>query len=213
MNINRDTKLYGSFSKQAGNKGCEFFNPAFEKYKINAIYKSFSIENIEDAVKAARTLGFSGFAVSMPHKLTVYEYIDENKSKVGRVINTVVKENGKLVGYNTDYIGVFQILETMVSHGDFFKIWIIGTGGLASAVTKASDNLGLETFYITRGNSDRLKSLEGQLIYNCSPADYSWLENTSNNYIDGRIGTEYGDMLHAIQAKAQFKLYTGIDYE
>ena len=43
MEINSETKLYGSFSLKAGNLGCKLFNEAFQKHNINAIYKSFSI--------------------------------------------------------------------------------------------------------------------------------------------------------------------------
>ena len=53
MRINKDTKVYGSFAKKAGNTGCKSFNSAFYYYQINAIYKSFSVENIEQAVMAA----------------------------------------------------------------------------------------------------------------------------------------------------------------
>ena len=68
--ITKDTKIYGSFSKNAGSLGTKLFNLAFKYYNINAIYRSFSIDNIEDAVQAARTLKFSGFAVSMPYKFS-----------------------------------------------------------------------------------------------------------------------------------------------
>ena len=69
--INKDTKLYGSFSIKAGNNGCKTFNACFDHYEMNAIYKSFSVTDIKDAVLSAKTLGFSGFAVSMPFKIEI----------------------------------------------------------------------------------------------------------------------------------------------
>ena len=46
--INKDTKIYGSFSNNPGNNGCKFFNKKFQENNINAIYKSFYSNNIND---------------------------------------------------------------------------------------------------------------------------------------------------------------------
>ena len=62
MKINQDTLLYGSFAQKAGSKGCKLFNTCFDYYQLNAIYKSFSVDNIKQAVEAARTLDIKGFA-------------------------------------------------------------------------------------------------------------------------------------------------------
>ena len=64
--INKDTKIYGSFSSSPGNNGCEFFNKEFEDRNINAIYKSFYSDDIKKSIEAVKTLSISGFAVSMP---------------------------------------------------------------------------------------------------------------------------------------------------
>ena len=45
--INKDTKVYCSFAKTAGNLGCRLFNTAFNHHGINAIYKSFSVNDIK----------------------------------------------------------------------------------------------------------------------------------------------------------------------
>ena len=44
--INKDTKLFGSFSDNPGSRGSEFFNKQFAFHGINAIYKSFYSINI-----------------------------------------------------------------------------------------------------------------------------------------------------------------------
>jgi shikimate dehydrogenase len=74
MYIDKDTLLFGSFSEKAGNVGCLIFNKCFQYYKLNAIYKSFSIDNLHDAIISAKCLGFSGFAVSMPFKNKILTY-------------------------------------------------------------------------------------------------------------------------------------------
>ena len=54
--INKDTKIYGSFSSTPGNNGCLFFNEKFNEDKINAIYKSFYSNDIKKSIEAAKTL-------------------------------------------------------------------------------------------------------------------------------------------------------------
>lgn len=113
MNINKDTKIFGSFSLNAGNNGNIFFNYNFKNLGINAIYKSFSITNIEDAIKAAKCLNFSGFAISMPFKKDVINFVDDISDEVKEIgaSNTIINNNGRLIAYNTDYIGVREIVK------------------------------------------------------------------------------------------------------
>ena len=67
--INKDTEIYCSFAKTAGNTGCQMMNTAFYYYGLNKIYKSFSVKSIEDAVNAVKTLNIKGFAITMPYKI------------------------------------------------------------------------------------------------------------------------------------------------
>ena len=48
--INKDTEIYCSFAKEAGNTGCQMMNTAFYYYGLNKVYKSFSVSNIKDAI-------------------------------------------------------------------------------------------------------------------------------------------------------------------
>ena len=48
MLINKDTEIYCSFSSNPGNNGCNFFNDKFVSNNINAIYKSFYSEDIDN---------------------------------------------------------------------------------------------------------------------------------------------------------------------
>ena len=96
--INKDTQVYCSFAKNAGNTGCQMMNSAFYYYGLNKIYKSFSVSNIEDAVYSVRTLGIKGFAITMPYKVEVLKYVDECEANVDEVgcANTVINDNNNL---------------------------------------------------------------------------------------------------------------------
>jgi shikimate dehydrogenase len=211
--INKNTKIYGSFSQNAGNKGCEFFNKAFKKYNIDAIYKSFSVNNIEKALDSAKTLKFSGFAVSMPFKIAIYDLIDEVSECAlnSKSVNTVIlNQNGNTMGYNTDYHAAKCLLFPYVN--DYKKLYILGKGGLSRSVYAQAKNLGFNIITITRDNWNDIYSLKNCLIFNCTPVEQIQIDD-SNIYINCLIGTVTGDEFNKHQAIKQFELYSNIKYE
>ena len=205
MEINKDTQIYGSFSTTPGNNGCMFFNSAFQKYGINAIYKSFYGDNAEKVVNAAKTLGFGGFALSMPLKIEVMQYLDEIDTAVQQIgaVNTVIHHNGLLLGYNTDWFGVRDYFMDAIDN-----LTILGNGGFSKAVQYACITKGIPFTVITRKDWALVYDLDGY-VFNATPIDIV----TKGMLIDGRPFTEQGKIIANLQAKAQFKLYTGFDYE
>lgn len=202
--INKDTKLYGSFSSNPGNNGCIFFNDAFRKYNIDAIYKSFFSDDIEKTIESVKHLGFSGFALSMPLKIAVYQHLDEYDEPVVEIgaCNTVLIENGKLYGYNTDWMGVSQYLSDSIE-----KLTILGNGGFSRAVQYVCKIRNIDYDVIERKDWNKVYNIEGH-IFNATPIDVI----TKGVLIDGRPHTKSGKIIAQLQAKQQFKLYTGIDY-
>lgn len=206
--INKDTKIYGSFSETPGNNGCIFFNNAFEKYNINAIYKSFYSNDIKKTIEAVKHLKFSGFALSMPHKISVIphlNHLDEISHKIGAV-NTVINTNGELTGYNTDFFGIIDFF----SYINIDKnINIIGNGGFSKAIQYACRKLNIEYKIFERKDIDTIPSILNETFINATPIE---IKSIYSRIIDLRPNTFYGKMVAENQAKHQFKLYTGIDY-
>lgn len=210
MSINKNTKIFCSFSKNAGNKGCEFFNRAFSDHNVDAIYKSFSVNNIGDAIKAALTLKFAGCAVAMPYKKVVFDLVDvlDPSAIKSKSVNTILfdHDKGLMTGYNTDYYGANKILFPFSN--TYISLYVLGNGGLSGAVQAAGFDLGFKVNVITRDNWSDIAGLQNSIIYNCTPLTLKM--NESNNYVDCLIGTPYGDLLHKHQSHKQFELYTGI---
>lgn len=205
MKINKDTKLYGSFSSNPGNNGCIFFNDAFRKNDINAIYKSFYSDNIEELISSVKYLKFEGFALSMPHKIEVIPYldqIDEAAKEIGAV-NTVINKNGKLIGYNTDWIGVRDYFMGLVK-----ELTILGDGGFSKAVQYTCKIKNIPFKVITRKDWNLISDLDGY-VFNATPVDVE----TKGYLIDGRPFTKQGKIIANLQAREQFKIYTGLYYE
>lgn len=197
MQINKDTLLYGSFSLNPGNNGCLFFNSEFKRLKIDAIYKSFHSDDIEKSFAAAKTLGFKGFAISMPYKLDILKIlpkVDHVAQTIGAV-NTVVLENGTYVGYNTDWEGVQRFLfEKKVT-----QLSIAGSGGFSRAVQYACELNNIEYEVLTRKdiNTGREPRYD---VFNATPAEISCK-------YDSRPSTKDGKLISKYQALIQLKLY------
>jgi shikimate dehydrogenase len=113
-------------------------NVTIELKKLDYIYLPFDVpvSNLKNALKGMIALGIKGFNVTIPHKETIIQYmndVSEEATMIG-AINTVVNDHGKLNGYNTDVHG---ILETLIPYKDEITgrdVTVVGSGGAARAV-------------------------------------------------------------------------------
>src|SRR2546425_193279 len=137
--IKGDTRVHSIYgSPIAHSLSPVIFNTTFEKLSLNRTYVPFevSVDNLKRAVEAARTLGFDGFNVTMPHKTAILEMLDgldENAKKSGTV-NTVVRAKSGLVGYNTDGEGAVRALRSYGFDPINKRIVVLGAGGAARAL-------------------------------------------------------------------------------
>ena len=201
--INKDTKIYGSFSSNPGNNGCIYFNSRFKADGINAIYKSFYSDNIKKSVIAAKTLNFSGFAISMPFKeeiLNLVDIIDPAAKEIGAA-NTVTNNNSFLKAFNTDWMGVY----TFFKDANLKHVNIIGTGGFAKAIVYAFDKLGMTYSIVTRSEILSIDEVSNQYFINATPIE---IKSDKNTILDGRPFTGTGRVIAEFQAEEQYKLYT-----
>ncbi|WP_313163772.1 shikimate dehydrogenase [Sedimentibacter sp.] len=113
-------------------------NTAFDALGLDYVYMAFEVREgqIKDSLDAIRILNAEGCNVTMPHKKSVMEYLDEisEDAKIIGSVNTVKNNNGKLIGYNTDGIGFIKALEENSVEYTDKKIIITGAGGAARAV-------------------------------------------------------------------------------
>ena len=214
--VNKDTEIYCSFAKTAGNTGCQMMNSAFYYYRLNKLYKSFSIDNIKDAVRAVKTLNIKGFAITMPYKKQVLEYVDSMEDCVKEIgaANTVINKNNKLHAYNTDYLAALEYLKYYKhkDYSDWNNFYILGNGGYEAAVKSAAKKLNMEFINITRNNWDLIFNIKHSLIYNCTPIETLNFLHEDNIFIDCIVTTETGLKLATMQASHQFNLYTNLEF-
>jgi shikimate dehydrogenase len=147
--------LSHSFSKK-------YFTAKFEKESIwNCqfdLYEIPRIEDFEDVLRANREL--EGMAVTIPYKQQVIPFLDELDPACGKIgaVNCIQIRDGKRKGFNTDYIGFKNSLQSWL--GDMIpNALVLGTGGASKAVKVALSDLGVDFLSVSRNKAT------GQITY------------------------------------------------
>lgn len=137
--ISGNTRLAGFFGHPAKHSiSPKMHNLAFAMCQIDARYLAFDVlpEHLETSVQAIRSLHLLGVNISMPHKQHVISYLDglsESAELIGAV-NTIVNDEGRLIGHNTDGIGFMRSLSEIKVDVLGKEITVLGAGGASTAI-------------------------------------------------------------------------------
>lgn len=140
MSMDSHTVLYGVIGDPIRHsKSPIMLNEAFREKRINAAYGAFHVrpDQLEQAIAGMRGLGYRGLNVTIPHKVEVMAFLDEVHigAKAAGAVNTIVNDNGRLIGYNTDGIGYVRSLKEEVEPDLAGKtIVVLGAGGAARGI-------------------------------------------------------------------------------
>jgi len=141
IEINAHTQLCGVLGNPVEHSlSPAIHNAAFQKLGLNYVYLAFRVENLEGAIRGIRALGnVRGFSVTIPHKVAVIPFLDEVETTAKHIgsVNTIVVENGKLLGYNTDGSGALRALTDAGVALKGQRVLIVGSGGAARAIAFA----------------------------------------------------------------------------
>ncbi len=162
--------MYGLIGKKLAHSfSAKYFDEKFKKENINADYRLFEIEDINrlpELLQKHSTL--KGLNVTIPYKEKVIPLLDEVQKDAQEInaVNCIKIENGKLIGYNTDYIGFIESIKLFPAIKDY-KALILGTGGAAKAIVYALEILGIEWSLVSssqKTNSYQYEELNKQII-------------------------------------------------
>lgn len=126
-----------------------------DKYNIETSYKLFTTapNRLRQTIFHMRKKNWRGLNVTIPHKQDVGEYLDgldETATRIGAV-NTILNQNGKLIGTNTDGYGFIENLRQGL--GDLTpylkKVLLLGSGGATRAAIVALHDAGAKEIIIT----------------------------------------------------------------
>ncbi|MBD5135710.1 MAG: shikimate dehydrogenase [Lachnospiraceae bacterium] len=113
-------------------------NESFRYLNLDYVYLCFDVntDHLKEAVTGLKTLGVKGFNCTMPVKNKMFELIDEASpaAEIIGAVNTVLNDNGKLIGYNTDGIGYMKAVQDAGHNIIGKKMTLLGAGGAATAV-------------------------------------------------------------------------------
>jgi shikimate dehydrogenase len=114
-------------------------------------------DKLEDAIKGLKAFKMRGINCTIPHKIAVMQYLDEisESAKIIGAVNTIVNNNGRLFGENTDGKGFMMSLESNGVDVKGKKVVVFGAGGAARAICVEMGLAGVADITIVNVKQDR----------------------------------------------------------
>lgn len=165
--------LTHSFSKS-------FFTKKFERESIDALYENIELSDISLVRDVLSSGEYVGLNVTIPYKQQIIPFLDElsPEAKAIGAVNTIVFEDGKNIGHNTDTHGFHQSIKPFLTNLHE-RALILGTGGASLAVAHVLKGIGLDVKWVSRTpendqtfsyadvNEHMVKAFK--LVVNCTP--------------------------------------------
>ena len=153
--LNKDMSVCISLAGRPSNLGTRFHNFLYDELGLNFIYKAFTTDDIEGAVRGIRALGIRGCSVSMPFKEAVIPLVDvvEGSAAAIESVNTIVNDDGVLTASNTDYEAIAMLIDEHALD-PAQRVLVRGSGGMAKAVVAAFRGAGFADLSVLARNAD-----------------------------------------------------------
>lgn len=158
--IDAKTNLIGLIGSPVGHSLSPIIhNYLFEILDLNYRYLAFDVqpERLTDAVRGLAAIGARGFNVTVPHKEKIMPLLDhvEKNTKIIGAVNTILLENGKIMGYNTDVTGFKRSIEEAGFCAQDKTVTVLGAGGAARAAIIGLVELGAKEVNIINRNEEK----------------------------------------------------------
>jgi len=141
-------------------------NHWFKKNNINAIYnkKQINESDIKDIISELRNEKIDGINVTVPFKQSIIPFVDELSAEANNAqsVNTIYKENNKVLGHNTDISGFELAIKKKSYDIKGKKIFILGAGGVVPSIILALKKMGADKIILsnrTKKKAEQLKKI------------------------------------------------------
>jgi shikimate dehydrogenase len=142
-------------------------NAAFQAMAVDARYEAWEIPeaDIPASIEKLRQPNALGMQVTVPHKQAVMQLLDSVDATAGAIgaVNTVVKQDGALVGTNTDKYGFIRSLREAGCDPAGMKVLVLGVGGTERAVTCGLAEAGASFIVLAGRQRERVEQAATQL--------------------------------------------------
>ena len=140
-----------------------------KKNKIDAVYdkKLINEADIEDLIFQVKKENISGINVTVPFKKKAIPFVDELtfEASKSQSINTIYKENDKVIGHNTDMAGFELGLRYVNYDVKDKKIFILGAGGVVSSMILVLKKMGASKIILSNRTKEKAEDLKKSFSY------------------------------------------------
>ncbi len=153
-----ETGVYGIIGHPLGHTlSPVLHNWGFDLLNIDAKYEAWPLqpEELSTFMSGYRSRPVDGCSVTIPHKQAIREYLDDvtYRAKTVGAVNTLFWDKGKLVGDNTDVLGVVGPLRAL--NRSFDSALVLGAGGAARAAVAGLIELGVKEIVVANRTSSK----------------------------------------------------------
>ena len=168
--IRRSTQLLGILGMPVGHSLSPLLhNRAFEFANLDFAYVKLPAPDVNDFMENARAVGFSGFSVTIPHKIAMVPFMSRLTPAAGSGRGEYrVRRRREWVGDNTDVHGVEAALQSVGFNARGKKVVIMGKGGGAKAAVAAVKDA-VEVRVLPRAEVSAAGSTACDLLINATP--------------------------------------------
>ena len=157
-----------------GRKLGHSYSPAIHQQLGDYEYRLYEKEP-EELEVFLRCGDWDGVNVTMPYKQAVIPYLDQVSPAAAQLgaVNTIVRREGKLIGYNTDYFGFQSMLERSGLSPSGKKCLVLGSGGASKVAVQVLSEQGANVVVISRSGDHNYHNIghhkDAALIVNTTP--------------------------------------------
>lgn len=222
-------QLFSEFVKKRQSKNPHFFvvghpishslsplmhNTALNYHAIDADYYAVNVmpDELTSFIAWCNKETFLGCNITLPYKQHLFDLVDKRNKTADIIgaINTISKENGKLIGYNTDVHGFLQPLLSLADLMENTNAIVFGTGGASGAIVHGLKSLGIHKIYLVTRNPGTKRSVDSlveyigysewvshsedvSIVVNTTPlgmypkTDQSPIRDSESQYLEGKI--------------------------
>lgn len=131
----------------------------FNKYLIDASYEIIDTQEInDDFFKELSKKQYNGLNITKPYKLEAIKYVNQITESVknSNSCNNIVFKDNKIIGYNTDYLGLIESFKYFNINFNDKKILILGAGGSTYSLIYALLKLNIKELTIINKTESKI---------------------------------------------------------